>query len=125
VDAAVNEDEFMRLMEKYGRVKNIRLLPKSKCAFVTYAEASSALASLALEGHTMGALKLTLNVAMASRHLWVGNVAEAVSEADLVAALEKFGQIESVRLLAKHRCAFVNFVSEDGALLCLFLRGSI
>jgi RNA recognition motif-containing protein len=121
VDSVIPEEEFTRLMAQYGTVKSVRLLPKSKCAFVTYQDPASALSSLALEGYTLGLLKLTLNVAMASRHLWVGNVAEAVSEHDLLVTFERFGPIESVRLLAKHRCAFVNFISEDGMLREIFL----
>jgi RNA recognition motif-containing protein len=125
VDAAVSELEFTRLMEQFGVVKNVRMLPKSKCAFVTFGDAATALSSLALEGHMLGSLRLTLNVAMASRHLWVGNVAEAVTEGDLYAALGRFGAIESVRLLAKHRCAFVNFVREEDAMqACNIMNGS-
>jgi hypothetical protein len=89
---------------------------------------AGALKSLALEGCIMGSLRLTLNVAMASRHIWVGNVAEAVTEQDLYAAFAVYGQLESVRLLAKHRCAFVNFIHEHGtcgsagrACVCVFL----
>jgi hypothetical protein len=40
VDAMVPEDEFRLLLEQFGSVKSIRMLPKSKCAFVTFQDAA-------------------------------------------------------------------------------------
>lgn len=50
-----------------------------------------------------------------NKSLFVGGVPEEASEANVRAALESFGAIESVRLVRKSRCAFVDFVERSGA----------
>ncbi len=62
MDASIAEADFTQMMANFGAVRNVRMLPKSKCAFVTYADPAAALNSLALEGHLLGSLRLTLNV---------------------------------------------------------------
>ena len=70
---------------------------------------------MALEGTQLGSMTLTLNIGMACRHLWVGNVEQSVSEFELKSAFERYGTVESVRVLRANKCAFVNFVKEEDA----------
>ena len=74
VSPELTKEEFQAEFEKCGEVRLIRMFPRSKCAFVTFATPEAALASLALEGKLLGSMCLTLNVGKASRHLWVGNI---------------------------------------------------
>lgn len=57
-----------------------------------------------------------------SNSLWIGNISEDLTEEELLREFEKFGMIESIRLL--HNCAFINYFSVEHASCALhFLQG--
>ncbi|XP_032916770.1 probable RNA-binding protein 18 [Catharus ustulatus] len=47
--------------------------------------------------------------------LWVGNLASHIDEKVLLRAFGWFGEIRSVRLLPRRRCAFINFCEKEEA----------
>jgi pre-mRNA-splicing factor RBM22/SLT11 len=47
--------------------------------------------------------------------LWVGGLTEVLGQEELKAALESFGEIQSVRLIATKGCAFIEFQDRSGA----------
>ncbi|KAI7861838.1 armadillo-type protein [Spinellus fusiger] len=51
-----------------------------------------------------------------TRSLWLGNMDPAITAADLTLMLEGCGAIDNVRLIPDRECAFVNFVTIDGAI---------
>lgn len=108
-------DEFQKAFDVFGEVILVRMFPSSKCAFVTFKERAAALKSLALEGKPLADMNLTLNIGKASKHLWVGNINELVTDQDLLIAFSVHGEIESVRVLKANQCAFVNFVNDADA----------
>ena len=115
IPTTVSEEELVNLFKEYGEIVNIRHFSSSKCAFVTFKTTAEAQASLVLEGKEIGEAgntsQLTLNIGKASRHLWIGNINETVTESRLKSSFEEFGIVESVRILRKNNCGFVNFVS--------------
>jgi RNA recognition motif-containing protein len=119
VSPEVSEAEFQRIFEQFGEIVLVRAFKKSKCAFVTFKTQAAALASLDLEGTRLGSMNLTLNVGKACRHLWVGNIGSKVTEQDLRAAFEKFGVVQSVRILKNNNSAFVNFTTEQEAVAAM------
>ncbi|KAJ7557455.1 hypothetical protein O6H91_05G127500 [Diphasiastrum complanatum] len=61
------------------------------------------------------ASKVELEEVPSSRHLWVGNVAQEVSEAYVADKFVKFGKLESVTVYPQRNYAFVNFINEHEA----------
>ncbi|XP_056264913.1 uncharacterized protein LOC130189923 isoform X2 [Pseudoliparis swirei] len=53
------------------------------------------------------------------RSLWVGNITLEVTERDVLSLFEMAGEIESVRVLHKRSCAFVNFKNANMAVRAL------
>lgn len=51
----------------------------------------------------------------ASRHLWVGNVSQDVSEAMIADRFGKFGEVDSVTVYSSRNYAFVNFRNQADA----------
>jgi RNA recognition motif-containing protein len=47
--------------------------------------------------------------------LWIGNISNEVTEEELLAEFERFGKIESIRVLRNKTCAFVNFTTVEEA----------
>lgn len=64
-------------------------------------------------GHS--AQKLDDDEAPPSRHLWVGNVSQDISEDVLTEKFSKFGDIESVTVYSQRNYAFINFKKEEDA----------
>ncbi|KAG6550053.1 hypothetical protein Mapa_008567 [Marchantia paleacea] len=50
-----------------------------------------------------------------SRHLWVGNVSQEVTEGQLVEKFSKYGPIESVTVYSQRNYAFINFKNLENA----------
>eukprot|EP00457_Paulinella_chromatophora_P006594 gb/GEZN01006613.1/.p1 GENE.gb/GEZN01006613.1/~~gb/GEZN01006613.1/.p1 ORF type:complete len:522 (-),score=31.45 gb/GEZN01006613.1/:73-1557(-) len=116
VSPELSEDDFKKVFEEYGRVVLLRMFPRSKCAFITFQSSASALASLQLEGKLVAKMCLTLNIGKPSRHLWVGNIGDDVTDHQLRVTFEQYGNVESVRVLRANKCAFVNYLSETEAM---------
>ncbi|KAH8959511.1 hypothetical protein BDL97_06G081200 [Sphagnum fallax] len=53
--------------------------------------------------------------ALPSRHLWVGNVSQEVSEAILKEKFSQFGEVDNVTVYSSRNYAFVNFVNQEEA----------
>lgn len=50
-----------------------------------------------------------------TRSLWIGNLDMTISEEELYREFERFGTIDSLRLLPSKECAFVNYLSVEEA----------
>jgi RNA recognition motif-containing protein len=50
-----------------------------------------------------------------SRHLWVGNVSQEVSEAILKEKFSQFGEVDNVTVYSSRNYAFVNFINQEDA----------
>ncbi len=53
--------------------------------------------------------------AQPSRHLWVGNVSQEVSEAILKEKFSQFGEVDNVTVYSSRNYAFVNFINQEDA----------
>lgn len=53
--------------------------------------------------------------ALPSRHLWVGNVSQEVSEAILKEKFSQFGEVDNVTVYSSRNYAFVNFINQEDA----------
>jgi RNA recognition motif-containing protein len=53
--------------------------------------------------------------ALPSRHLWVGNVSQEVSEAILKEKFSQFGEVDNVTVYSSRNYAFVNFINQEEA----------
>eukprot|EP01006_Ploeotia_vitrea_P039543 TRINITY_DN66356_c1_g7_i1.p1 TRINITY_DN66356_c1_g7~~TRINITY_DN66356_c1_g7_i1.p1 ORF type:complete len:607 (+),score=349.25 TRINITY_DN66356_c1_g7_i1:231-1823(+) len=119
VSSDVTDDMLRERFSKFGTVLQARRFARSRCAFVTFSHSDEALACLELDGSQLAGLTLALNVGVASRHLWVGNIPPTMTEERLQQLFAEHGEIESVRLLSLNRCAFVNFVCVEDAIRAL------
>eukprot|EP00640_Fibrocapsa_japonica_P001287 CAMPEP_0113941608 /NCGR_PEP_ID=MMETSP1339-20121228/7491_1 /TAXON_ID=94617 /ORGANISM="Fibrocapsa japonica" /LENGTH=381 /DNA_ID=CAMNT_0000945801 /DNA_START=29 /DNA_END=1171 /DNA_ORIENTATION=- /assembly_acc=CAM_ASM_000762 len=62
--------------------------------------------------------------------LWVGNLDDVITQDDLRDAFYHFGELSSIRIIARQRCAFVEFTTREAAeraaadlFNCLFIKG--
>ncbi|VFQ85609.1 unnamed protein product [Cuscuta campestris] len=61
-----------------------------------------------------------------SRHIWIGNLSQSLSEGSLTNQLLRFGELESVSFQPGRSYAFVNFKHEEGAFAAMRqLQGSV
>lgn len=123
----VKQEEIEEIFEPFGEIKQSRLFPKSKSAFITFLQTEQALRALdSLQGEELKGTAMTLHVPKATRHLWIGNVGEDVTDTLLTNTFAKYGSVESVKILRKGKCGFVNFVDEKMALdACRALNGTV
>lgn len=134
VDAIVAQLETV--FGKYGALESVRVLPERFCAFINYVDVEPAVeARDALQGTVLNGQTVVINFRRTpaqtlaaghlltppgseepielnaeSRALWIGNVSDTVTEADIAVMFRSFGAIESVRTLRAKTCAFVNFI---------------
>ncbi|BFZ54401.1 hypothetical protein PYCC9005_001436 [Savitreella phatthalungensis] len=118
-----------------GILHHIRYIPEKHICFVTFVDAQAAVAFVALSGmqglvihnrrlkigwgkHS-GPLPTSIALAVgagASRNVYVGNIDEDVTEAQLHADFAEFGEIELVNTLREKSCAFINFTHLTSAI---------
>ncbi|KAJ3118936.1 hypothetical protein HK100_000515 [Physocladia obscura] len=126
LDATITATEILNLFSPYGPIESLRILPDKECVFVNYARLADALsAKEGMTGRKLGAsvspirLGFGRNEAVGdtqgmqpTRSVWIGNLPPALVTApvELENLFERFGQVESCRVLATKSCGFVNFV---------------
>ncbi|KAK4694627.1 hypothetical protein P7C71_g2986, partial [Lecanoromycetidae sp. Uapishka_2] len=113
-----------------GQIESVRLLPDKNCAFISFLDGSSAthfhsdaiLKKLAIRGQDIkvgwgkpAQVPTSVSVAVqqsgASRNVYLGNLPETVTEAELREDLGKFGPIDTVKIVREKAIGFVHFLS--------------
>ncbi|KAK2811133.1 hypothetical protein FQN50_002469 [Emmonsiellopsis sp. PD_5] len=118
-----------------GQIESVRLLADKNCAFISFLESSSAthfhsdaiLKKLAIKGNDIKigwgkpsqvptSVALAVQQSGASRNVYLGNLAEDVTEEELREDLGKFGPIDTVKLVKEKSIGFVHFLSISNAI---------
>ena len=118
-----------------GQIESVRLLPDKNCAFISFLDGSSAthfhsdaiLKKLAIRGQDIkvgwgkpAQVPTSVSVAVqqsgASRNVYLGNLPETVTEAELREDLGKFGPIDTVKIVREKAIGFVHFLSIGNAI---------
>ena len=118
-----------------GQIESVRLLPDKSCAFISFLDGSSAthfhsdaiLKKLAIRGQDIKigwgkpaqvptSVSLAVQQSGASRNVYLGNLPETVSEAELREDLGKFGPIDTVKIVREKAIGFVHFLSISNAI---------
>ena len=118
-----------------GQIESVRLLPDKNCAFISFLDGSSAthfhsdaiLKKLAIRGQDIkvgwgkpAQVPTSVSVAVqqsgASRNVYLGNLPETVTEAELRDDLGKFGSIDTVKIVREKAIGFVHFLSISNAI---------
>ena len=117
-----------------GQIESVRLLSDKNCAFISFLDSSSAthfhsdaiLKKLAIRGQDIKigwgkpsqvptSVALAVQQSGASRNVYLGNLPEHVTEAELREDLGKFGPIDTVKLVREKSIGFVHFLSIGNA----------
>lgn len=118
-----------------GQIESVRLLPDKNCSFISFLDGSSAthfhsdaiLKKLAIRGQDIkvgwgkpAQVPTSVSVAVqqsgASRNVYLGNLPETVTEAELRDDLGKFGPIDTVKMVREKAIGFVHFLSISNAI---------
>ena len=118
-----------------GQIESVRLLPDKNCAFISFIDGSSAthfhsdaiLKKLAIRGQDIkvgwgkpAPVPTSVSVAVqqsgASRNVYLGNLPETVTEAELRDDLGKFGPIDTIKIVREKAIGFVHFLSIGNAI---------
>ena len=118
-----------------GQIESVRLLPDKNCAFISFLDGSSAthfhsdaiLKKLAIHGQDIkvgwgkpAQVPTSVSVAVqqsgASRNVYLGNLPETVTEAELRDDLGKYGPIDTVKIVREKAIGFVHFLSISNAI---------
>lgn len=118
-----------------GQIESVRLLPDKNCAFISFLDASSAthfhsdaiLKKLCIKGQDIKvgwgkpsqvptSVALAVQQSGASRNVYLGNLAEDVSDDEIREDLGKFGAIDTVKIVREKSIAFVHFLSIANAI---------
>ena len=117
-----------------GQIESVRMLPDKNCAFISFLDGSSAthfhsdaiLKKLAIRGQDIkvgwgkpAPVPTSVSVAVqqsgASRNVYLGNLPETVTEAELRDDLGKYGPIDTVKIVREKAIGFVHFLSISNA----------
>lgn len=118
-----------------GQIESVRLLPDKNCAFISFLDASSAthfhsdaiLKKLCIKGQDIKvgwgkpsqvptSVALAVQQSGASRNVYLGNLAEDVTEDEIREDLGKFGPIDTVKLVREKNIAFIHYLSIANAI---------
>ena len=118
-----------------GQIESVRLLPDKNCAFISFLDGSSAthfhsdaiLKKLAIRGQDIKvgwgkpaqvptSVSIAVQQSGASRNVYLGNLPETVTEAELREDLGKFGPIDTVKIVREKAIGFVHFLSISNAI---------
>jgi RNA recognition motif-containing protein len=113
-----------------GQIESVRLLADKNCAFISFLDANSAthfhsdaiLKKLSIRGQDIKvgwgkpaqvptSVALAVQQSGASRNVYLGNLPEDVTEAELREDLGKFGPIDTVKIVREKAIGFVHFLS--------------
>ncbi|KAG8531585.1 uncharacterized protein KY384_003215 [Bacidia gigantensis] len=117
-----------------GQIESVRLLPDKNCAFISFLDGSSAthfhsdaiLKKLAIRSQDIKvgwgkpsqvptSVQVAVQQSGASRNVYLGNLPETVTEAELREDLGKFGPIDTVKTVRDKAIGFVHFLSISNA----------
>jgi RNA recognition motif-containing protein len=107
VCASLTDADLTKAFSAFGSIVDVRRFASSNCAFITFESVECAVSALALEGTTLGSMRITLNIGQASRHLWVGNLPEHVTAQDITDLFGAYGTVQSTWLMANSRVRLV------------------
>ena len=118
-----------------GQIESVRLLPDKNCAFISFLDGSSAthfhsdaiLKKLAIRGQDIKvgwgkpaqvptSVQVAVQQSGASRNVYLGNLPETVTEAELREDLGKFGPIDTIKIVREKAIGFVHFLSISNAI---------
>lgn len=118
-----------------GQIESVRLLPDKNCAFISFLDGGSAthfhsdaiLKKLAIRGQDIKigwgkpaqvptSVALAVQQSGASRNVFLGNLPDTVTEAELQEDLGKYGPIDTVKLVREKAIGFVHFLSISNAM---------
>ncbi|KAG7005406.1 negative regulator of differentiation 1 [Physcia stellaris] len=118
-----------------GQIESVRLLPDKNCAFISFLEGGSAthfhsdaiLKKLAIRGQDIKvgwgkpaqvptSVALAVQQSGASRNVYLGNLPDTVTEAELREDLGKFGPIDTIKIVREKAIGFVHFLSISNAI---------
>ncbi|KAI0480578.1 hypothetical protein GGR56DRAFT_664157 [Xylariaceae sp. FL0804] len=118
-----------------GQIESVRLLPDKNCAFISFLDANAAthfhsdaiLKKLCVKGQDIKigwgkpsqvptSVALAVQQSGASRNVYLGNLAEDVSEQEIREDLGKFGPIDTIKIVREKNIAFVHFLSVSNAM---------
>lgn len=118
-----------------GQIESVRLLPDKNCAFISFLDGSSAthfhsdaiLKKLSIKGHDIKigwgkpspvptSVALAVQQSAASRNVYLGNLPEDITEAEIRQDLGKFGPIDTIKLVREKAIGFVHFLSISNAI---------
>lgn len=118
-----------------GQIESVRLLPDKNCAFISFLDGSSAthfhsdaiLKKLSIRGQDIKvgwgkpsqvptSVALAVQQSCASRNVYLGNLEETVTEEELREDLNKFGPIDTVKIVREKAIGFVHFLSIGNAI---------
>ncbi|KAI4133366.1 MAG: hypothetical protein LQ338_000266 [Usnochroma carphineum] len=118
-----------------GPIESVRLLPDKNCAFISFLESGSAthfhsdaiLKKLSIRGQDIKigwgkpaqvptSVSIAVQQSGASRNVYLGNLPETVTEAELREDLGKFGPIDTVKIVREKAIGFVHFLSIGNAI---------
>lgn len=113
-----------------GQIESVRILADKNCAFISFLDASSAthfhsdaiLKKLSIRGQEIkvgwgkpsqvpASVALAVQQSGASRNVYLGNLPEDLTEAELREDLGKFGPIDTVKIVREKAIGFVHFLS--------------
>ncbi|KAF2675207.1 hypothetical protein BT63DRAFT_474852 [Microthyrium microscopicum] len=117
-----------------GQIESVRLLPDKNCAFISFLDSSSAthfhsdaiLKKLSIKGQDIKigwgkpspvptSVAIAVQQSQASRNVYLGSLAEDVTEEEIREDLGKFGPIDTVKLVREKSIGFVHFLSIGNA----------
>ncbi|KAL8676171.1 MAG: hypothetical protein Q9186_007289 [Xanthomendoza sp. 1 TL-2023] len=113
-----------------GPIESVRILPDKNCAFISFLESNCAthfhsdaiLKKLSIRGQDIKigwgkpaqvptSVSIAVQQSGASRNVYLGNLPETVTEAELRDDLGKFGPIDTVKIVREKAIGFVHFLS--------------
>jgi RNA recognition motif-containing protein len=90
----ISPTEFRNSFEQCGEIKQVRMFPGSKCAFITYARPEDAItAEKKWQGQKLGTLEMKISIGKATKSLWVGNVGPGCTAEIFVMNLRKSARL--------------------------------
>ncbi|KAL8775381.1 MAG: hypothetical protein Q9209_000389 [Squamulea sp. 1 TL-2023] len=118
-----------------GPIESVRILPDKNCAFISFLESNCAthfhsdaiLKKLSIRGQDIKigwgkpaqvptSVSIAVQQSGASRNVYLGNLPDSVTEAELREDLGKYGLIDTVKIVREKAIGFVHFLSISNAI---------
>lgn len=134
IPSEVTAEELLNHVHS-GVVESLKLVPEKNCAFISFLNTAAAshfysdaiLKKLSLNSQdikigwgkpTPVSAQVSLAIAQdgASRNVYLGNLPEEITEADILTDLSKYGPIDIVKFVKEKNIAFVHFLSINTAI---------